>query len=141
MKNIDLHEIIRNAAPIIMRCAPKIKPLIRFAKTTAGHIQHEAGDLYHIKDVNIYSRSFLWEPKPTKIAREVSPKPFATLQMQFIYGAPVFFKPTIAEVIAQIPEKDLERTVGFEVDGNNVGFTDDSCHHVANVMLYGWRPK
>ena len=50
-----------------------------------------------------------------------------------------FFRPLIAEVLAQIPEEDLERAVAFEIE--HVGFSDGDKYHTAKTKLYERRPE
>jgi hypothetical protein len=115
-----------------------IKPVVRFSKknsSEAGLVRDDEGDLYFIEDVDPRGIAFTWDPKPTGIAERVNPNPYRTIQTIHSYGAPAFFKPSIAEVLAQIPEEEYAKCVAFETDSNN-GFTQDSEYHTATTKLY-----
>lgn len=116
----------------------KIKPVVRMAKVTTSRGSRMEGDcegdLYFIEDVDPRKIAFTWSPKPTRMAEEVNPNPYKTIVTIHGYGAPVFFKPSIAEVLAQISEEDTGRCVAFET--NELGFTEDSSCHTAKTRLY-----
>lgn len=63
------------------------------------------------------------------------------------YGSPCFFKPSVAEVLAQIPDDMLEGVVAFETRGpsdvadmNRESEALNAGFHVARTRLYGARP-
>lgn len=119
----------------------KIKPVIRYSRRITGAfklVKHSEGDLYFIEPVDPREIAFTWEPKPTKFARNVNPEPYKSIGTYHNYGAPVLFKPSIAEVLAQIPEEDIKRCVAFEtisegLDGANC--LPEGCH-VTTTRLY-----
>ncbi len=94
----------------------KIKPVVRFAKVSYGGQskceRHPEGDLYFIEDVDLRKTAFTWDPKPKEKAKKL--KHLEDIKTFHTYGYYGFFKPSIAEVIAQIPESLLEKTVAFE---------------------------
>lgn len=116
----------------------RIKPVVRFSRvenSRGSNLEEDSnGDLFYIKSVNPRDVAFTWEPEPTRMARSVNPSPYKKIETIHDYGAPVFFKPSIAEVLAQIPEKDIGRCVAFET--NHLGFTQNSSHHTAETRLY-----
>jgi hypothetical protein len=116
----------------------KIKPVIRAAKISTSKgtrlEEYKEGDLYFIKPVNPRDVAFTWEPKPTRRARRVNPIPYKTIGTLHTYGAPVFFKPSIAEVLSQIPEEDLDRCVAFETC--YLKFAENNLYHEAKTRLY-----
>ena len=90
----------------------KIRPVVRMSKVTTSRRsrleQDEEGDLYYVKDVDPRNVAFTWEPKPTSMAKGVNPNPYKEIVTIHSYGAPVFFKPSIAEVLAQISDEDIK---------------------------------
>jgi len=104
----------------------KIKPVVDNSR------RHDKVQLWYIKAVDPRDMSFLWDPKPTKRARGLRKyKEIVTLHS---YGAPVLFKPSIAEVLSQIPEKDIDNVAAFETE--HLGFSEGSNYHTAVTILY-----
>ena len=97
--------------------------------------------LWHIAPCDPWKIAFSWDPTLRRPALDFVPGiSFPTLHT---YGAPVFFKPSIAEVLAQIPEELIDEVDAFSVKGPdtaadlnknidalNAGF------HVATTTLY-----
>lgn len=85
--------------------------------------------------------SFIWDPKDTKpVAGLVWVQTIRTLHT---YGHPILFKPSVAEVLAQLPP-DLTGVVGFTIEGPaDVGDLHaepealQAGFHVATVTLWG----
>ena len=121
----------------------EIKPVVRYSRRVTSRkdklVQDDEGDLYFIQDVDPRGVAFTWAPKPARIADEVNPNPYKSIETIHSYGAPVFFKPSIAEVLAQIPEDDIGRCVAFET--NPLGFTEGSSYHLAQTRLYEKLPQ
>lgn len=88
--------------------------------------------LFYIEEVDPRKIAFTWEPVPTKEATGLVA--LTTLETIHSYGAPVFFKPSIAEVLAQVPEEFVDQAVAFET--NHVYFTEGSGFHTATTTLY-----
>jgi len=118
----------------------EIKPIVRFAKVTTSRgskmEKNDDGDLYFIKDIDPKNVAFTWKPKPTRTAKEVNPNPYKSIVTMHTYGAPTLFKPSIAEILAQIPDEDIGRCVAFETLTNYVGSTHDSSYHTTETRLY-----
>lgn len=150
----------------IRKLARRIRPLIRFAKvitttkpTASGGVeiitrltpkgklqQDERGSLYFIKPTNPFTVAFAWSPKP--IARPPRLQELCTITTYHGYGFYGFFKPSVAEVIAQIPKEHLDKVVAFSVKGPETA-EDLNEHieelnegyHVAQTTLYIRRPR
>ena len=115
----------------------RIKPVERFADGPDGLFRSLGGWLYYIRDVNPRNVAFTWDPKPTE--RAIGLKELCCIDTYHTFAAPVCFKPTIAEVIAQIPEKLIDKVVAFETlsqDLSSANIADD-YHHVTQTILYG----
>lgn len=113
-----------------------IKPVERFSRLTDENKLERDNDgvLYFIEDVDPRSETFTIKPKPTQRAEEVNPIPYKLIKTVHRYGAPVFFKPSVAEVLAQITDDDTRRCIAFETV--HLGFTDDSSYHTGLTKLY-----
>lgn len=111
--------------------AKRIKPVVRTSK----------GELFYIKPCDLRGAAFTWGPVHTRKATALVKH--ATITTLHTFGFYGFFKPSVAEVLAQIPEKLLENTIAFEVigpadadalnkhiDALNAGF------HTASTYLY-----
>ena len=87
------------------------------------------------------TNAFKWHGLTSKRADGL--EPFRTVRTLHTYGYYGFFKPSIAEVLAQLPAEDLEVTVAFEVNGpesasdlNKHLDELDAGFHVAETTLY-----
>ncbi len=74
-------------------------------------------DLWYIQDVDPRTIAFTWDPKPT--VRATGLKPLRTVRTLHTYGYHGFFKPSIAEVLAQVPmdlldKASLSRSTGLQ---------------------------
>lgn len=120
----------------LVKRAENIKPVVREQRKFSGDV------LFYIKPVDLKNVAFTWDAKPTKQATGL--KPIATITTYHAYGYYGFFKPSIAEVLAQIPEQYLKDVVAFETYGPD-SVTDlnrnktelDDGYHVAQTILYG----
>lgn len=132
----------------------QIKPVARFRRTlfqdgiavgvAVPPYQHPYGTLHFIKKVHPRKASFTWEPKSSRVARTIEDKPYRVITTYHSFGAPSLFKPSIAEVIAQIPEEELGRVAAFEtvywdMDARR-NCTSDG-YHVTDTRLYGRRRR
>ena len=103
------------------------------------------GQLWHIAPCDPWSVAFTWSPKLRSPAHGFVPAlTFPTLHT---YGAPVFFKPSIAEVLAQL-DAHLPADVLADVDAFSVKGPDDAADlnknrdalhagfHVAQTTVY-----
>ena len=80
----------------------RIKPVIR-----------KKENLYYIKPVDPRKTAYLWDPKTTKKAKGL--EQLTDIRTYHTFGYYGFFKPSIYEVIAAIPEELLLRVVAFEL--------------------------
>jgi len=112
--------------------ALRIKPVVEV---------YSKGKCY-IGSVGLRDSAFMWSPKPAKKSRGLKPiRDIRTYHTWSYYG---FFKPSIAEVIAQIPKELLDRVVAFEIvkwpetadDLNKELKALNAGYHVATTRLY-----
>jgi len=98
--------------------------------------------LMYIKPVNLYSVAYTWSAEFTTEAKGIIPcGDFKTYHSWSYYG---FFKPTIFEVLAQIPEKILDVAVAFEIirhpeDSHDLNKDLEALnegYHVATTRFY-----
>lgn len=102
----------------------------------------EKGDLYYIKPVDLFDIAYTWEPMPAEMATSL--KFLCDIKTYHTYGYYGFFKPSIAEVLAQIPMEYLDKVVAFEIvespqtadDLNREREALDAGYHVAVTRLY-----
>lgn len=92
--------------------------------------------LYYMKDVDLFNIAFTWDPKPLKPASGLEKiVDIETLHTWAFYG---FFKPTIEEVLCQIPKEYINRTIAFRTelvsDDPSIAIRGD--YHVATTTLY-----
>ena len=90
-------------------------------------------NLHYIQDVDPREIAFTWSPRATKRARGLVK--LTTIETIHGYGAPVYFKPSIAEVLAQIPQELIEQTLVFRTE--HTGFTEVAAftRHQPRFML------
>jgi hypothetical protein len=121
---------------LLEQLAKTIKPVVRYARKglSSKLMRDDEGELYYIKPVDPVSETFLWSPTRTGLARDVNPRPYKTIETLHTYGAPAYFKPSVAEVLAQIPTTEVMRCVAFETRA--AGFSKDSGYHRAYTKLY-----
>jgi len=109
----------------------RIKPVVRVN-----------GVPHHIEPVDLRRTAYTWDPKPTDCVEGL--QKICDITTYHRYGAPMFFKPSIAEVIAAIPEKHLGEVVAFEIvespdtadDLNREHEALNAGYHVARTRLY-----
>lgn len=121
---------------ILHELAGRIKPVVSFMKDGVP-------TRYYIKEVSLSSVAYTWDPVKTEVAEE-----FVVLGQiitYHTYGYYGFFKPSIAEVLSQIPEKYLGIVTAFEIVAQPQSADDLNEHvailnagyHVAITQLYG----
>jgi len=116
----------------------KIRPVVKCFKLLDTDIleAHPKGDLLcYIEDVDPVGDSFLRNPKPERLAKDL--KHLADIKTYHKFSVPVVFSPFVAEVLAQIPEKYLDKVVAFETISE--GFTYENLvddYHVTITRLY-----
>lgn len=104
----------------------KVKPLVR----------DKNGRFYTIEDVDLFKTAFTWSPI---LKEEVDGLEVVTIIITFhVFGAPAFFKPSIAEVLAQIPRHLLTKIDFFEVWTEGLGIQNvlSDGYHFTHTILY-----
>jgi hypothetical protein len=104
------------------------------------------GELYYIEHPkSLRGVAYPWDPELTEKAEDLEPiTTIRTLHTWAYYG---FFKPTVAEVIAAIPEEHLGEAVAWHLQGpedvNDLNVEKeavDAGFHVAYCTLYRKSP-
>ena len=116
----------------LKKLARKIKPIVRDEKNV----------LRYIKSVDLRNIAYTWSPVFTKKAPEFSVITDTTTYHTWGYYG--FFKPSIAEVIAQIPPRYLDRVCAFEIIKSPENISEvfgeqealNAGYHVAITRLY-----
>jgi hypothetical protein len=118
----------------LTQLAGKIRPVVR----------NSQGVLHYIKPVDLKNVAFTWSPNLDEEA--ISLTPVKTIRTLHGYGYYGFFKPSIAEVLAQIPADIEDRVVAFETHGPETAddfYKDeetkkafDAGFHTAETTLY-----
>jgi hypothetical protein len=124
----DILDISKELLRILMK---KIKPVVRFNPDTREPSEG-IGELYYIKDVHPRNETFVWDPKPTHRAKDIDSVPYKTITTW--HDDSFFFKPSIAEVLAQLPRIDHDKATAFETvfdPSHKTGYW-----HKAKTMLY-----
>jgi hypothetical protein len=104
----------------------RIRPVVSFG-----------GVLHYIRPVDPRRIAFTWAPKPGRKAKGlVELRQVRTLHN---YGHPSLFKPSIAEVLAQLPDDIADRTVAFETV--LLDFDQRRDCHVATTTFFGREEK
>lgn len=92
----------------------RIKPVVEFD-----------GVKRYIQPCHPRNVAYLWDPKPADKAPAF--KRVAEIQTLHTYGYIGFFKPSIAEVLSQIPEQLVDQVIAFELHTTMI-----------EVMFFGW---
>jgi hypothetical protein len=117
----------------IRELAERIKPVMEFK---------EEGRCY-IKPVDIFAESFTWDPEQGSEATGL--KPICDITTYHPYGYIGNFKPSVAQVILQIPREHLDKVIAFEIVKAPDEFPDnltpeyealDAGYHTATTRLY-----
>lgn len=116
----------------IRELAERIKPVVQFVRN---------GRCY-IKPVDLFGIAYTWNPKSAGKATGL--KPLCDITTYHTYGYYGMFKPSIAEVLAQIPAEHLDKVVAFEIvdspkdadDLNRQSKAINAGYHVATTRLY-----
>jgi hypothetical protein len=116
----------------LKKLAKRIRPVVRFAEGAEGKFPDPRGVAYYIKPVHLRNAAVTWGPKPSRKAGEL--RLVDTIHTYHEYGAPSLFKPSVAEVLAQIPEKHLKNIVAFEIGDADLSSSGEQ--HVASTRLY-----
>jgi hypothetical protein len=110
----------------------RIKPLVR----------NGDGELCYIRPVDLRGTAYTWSPKIIEKAGEMNV--ITDITTYHTYGYYGFFKPSIGEVLAQIPAEYVDRVVAFEIikspetadDLNREKAALNAGYHVATTRLY-----
>ncbi len=117
------------------KLAERIKPVVEFPWFGKCYIWR----------VDLFSVAYTWAPRPLFWAWRLKPLCDITTYHSWSYYG--FFKPSVAEVLSQIPAEHLDRVVAFEIVGRPVWAEDmtkdkeskvafDAGYHVATTRLY-----
>ncbi len=116
----------------IKELAKRIRPVVWFPVI----------GLCYIKRVDPFNIAFTWDPRPRW--KVFGLKAICDITTYHTYGYYGFFKPSIAEVLAQIPAELLDKVVAFETverpetvdDLNREREALNAGYHVATTRLY-----
>lgn len=120
----------------------RIKPIVRFAQDEIGFTRNEDGAQFYIEDVDPRNVAFTWDPKPTTEASGLTT--LTDIRTYHSWGYYGFFKPSVAEVLAQIPEELVDRVAAFEIvdhprtsqDLHRESEALNAGYHVASTRLF-----
>lgn len=97
--------------------------------------------LFRMKRCHLRNEACLWNGTTT--TQEKGLKELARIRTLHTYGHPMMFKPSVAEVLAQIPAELIADTAAFMIAGPSdaAALNDDSealnaGFHVATTILY-----
>jgi hypothetical protein len=123
ISDTKLNELIKNIVPVIRR----------------------GNELYNIKITDLRNISYTWDPILTDTYKNL--KEVARIKTDHYCGYYALFKPSIAEVLAQIPEYLLNKVCAFEIINDIDSGTDDEIKiydygngHQATTILYEMEP-
>ena len=116
----------------IAELADRIKPVIQFKRH----------GICYIEPVDLFNVAYTWDPKPAEEAKGL--KVLCDITTYHGYGYYGCFKPSIAEVLAQIPAEHLDKVIAFEIvkspqtadDLNREPEALNAGYHVATTRLY-----
>jgi hypothetical protein len=109
----------------------RIKPVVKNGK-----------ELHYIASCDLRNTAFTWDPVLGQTAGRLMK--LRTVRTLHTYGYYGFFKPSVAEVLAQIPEDLVDKAIAFETIGpedadalNKEKEALDAGFHVADTTFYG----
>ncbi len=111
----------------------RIRPLVRFARGAKGLFESGKGTPYYIVPKAPRTTTFLYEPIAEKEATGL--KALSQIKTHHTTGG-FFFKPSEAEVLAQIPEELLAKVVAYEVVDYDMSNAREDGDSTALVQLY-----
>ena len=126
MKNSKIPKISNRK---LYELAKRIKPLVRFqmddfedkspsvdkdGKPIRARSNSQWKVLFEIEQVDLRKTVYTWNPKPIGEPRN-NIACFDIIRTYHSCGHPSLFKPSVAEVIAQIPKDIVDRVVAFEI--------------------------
>ena len=109
----------------IVALAKRIKPLV-----------HAGNGFATIKPVDLFGVAYAWDPKPVALVQRADLVEVAVIQTLHTCGHPVMFKPSIAEVLGQIPDKFLDKVDYFVTDHAGGIDQEGGYLHVGETILY-----
>ena len=132
MSREDVSWIPKISEEYLQELVARIKPVIN---------DDDRGKCY-IEPVDPRTIAYMWDPKPTEEAKGL--KPLCRIRTYHTWAYYGLFKPSIAEVLAQIPNEHIDDVVAFEMveypkttsDLNRESDALDAGYHVATVQLY-----
>ncbi|MCL5006851.1 MAG: hypothetical protein M1153_01775 [Patescibacteria group bacterium] len=130
---------------LILEFVKRIKPVVRMCRDPlSGELKLTWGEaaLYYIAPVDPFNRAYTWDPKPTSLADGL--EPVCDIQTYHSYGYYGIFKPSVAEVLAQIPPELRNAVRAFEIISRPMTVGDlnrnqaalSAGYHVAVTRLY-----
>lgn len=132
---LQKHRHVRRIVPISERLEISDERLEELARRIKPVVRCD-GDLYYILDVDLRNVAFTWDPKLKERAEGL--EELVRIRTYHIWNYYGFFKPSIAEVLAQIPKTKLLETSAFEIP---IHITDPDPeivgdYHKARTILY-----
>ncbi len=126
----------------IRELGERIKPVMMFARRGQRLSRSGRGFLYYLEPVDLFGIAYTWDPKPT--TRATGLRTLTDITTYHSWGHYSLFKPSIAEVLAVIPEQFLDKVVAFEIieqpetaaDFNRDIEAFNAGYHVATTRLY-----
>jgi hypothetical protein len=118
----------------------RIKPVLRFKENRKdGKLEHVDynGDLYYLQEQGhgkdwLYRTAYTWDPQAAGKAEGL--EKLCEMPMKHSWAYYGFFKPSINEVMEQIPAQYLDEVVAFETLSDTAAITGD--YHTATTVLY-----
>lgn len=118
----------------LRRRVARIKPVLRFAYGEGGPFLHPQGFLHFLVGV---------DPRHTPLIEGVEPKSraeglvcVATIDTYHTFSVYRLFRPSIAEVLAQIPAELIDTVTAFEVPVGVTNVRKVPGFHIARTTLY-----
>lgn len=119
----------------LKRRAEHIRPIVRFAEGPKGHFRNLSGFPCYISIPGIHSRPYLHKPKYYK--RDPKLEILTEITTFHPFDLPLCFQPSVADVLAAIPEELVSKVIAFEI----VELLEDAAateagFHAAKTCLY-----
>ena len=106
-------------------------------------VVEKGGRLYYIEPVDLFNTAYAWSPKLAEEATDLSVGSTITTYHSYSYYG--FFKPTIAEVLSQLPhwEHVLDGVFAFSISmkDEDIEIDYDDEYHKAKTTLYHKKKK
>lgn len=112
MHTMEKPQAIQMAMPLSI--PPISDTLLEQLTNSISPVVMHQGALHYIEPVNPRRTAFTWHPSITKEAKNL--EVVAQIPTLHVYGAPKLFKPTIAEVLAQIPAGYIDSVAAFQTN-------------------------